>query len=129
RRREDEQEVHVLVDIGARRSQVVIGRGREISFMKGIDIGSSHLHDAISRKLEITTEEARGLRRRLIEGGEAEVVDAPADASSAKRDPVRQAVFDATRSTMEELSREIALCLRYYSVTFRGQRPNKVRLL
>jgi hypothetical protein len=38
-------------------------------------------------------------------------------------------VFDATRSTMEELGREIGLCLRYYSVTFRGQRPNKLRLL
>jgi hypothetical protein len=30
---------------------------------------------------------------------------------------------------MEELGREIALCLRYYSVTFRGQRPQKLKLL
>jgi type IV pilus assembly protein PilM len=130
RRREDEQEVHVIVDVGARRSHVVIGKGREISFMKPIEIGSNHLHEAISRKLEITGEEARGLRRRLIEGGDAEAADAnPATAAAAKRDPVRQAVFDATRSTMEELAREIGLCLRYYSVTFRGQRPSKVRLL
>jgi hypothetical protein len=30
---------------------------------------------------------------------------------------------------METLGREISLCLRYYSVTFRGQRPVKLRLL
>jgi len=124
RRREDEQDVHVLVDVGCRRSAVVIGRGRDISFVKGIDIGSHHFHDAVSRRLGITMDEARGLRRRLIEA-------APgiAGADLMKKDAVRQAVFDATRSTMEELGREIGLCLRYYSVTFRGQRPGKLRLL
>ena len=30
---------------------------------------------------------------------------------------------------MEDLAREISLCLRYYSVTFRGHRPNRVRLV
>jgi type IV pilus assembly protein PilM len=124
RRREDEQDVHVLVDVGFRRTQVVIGRGREISFLKGIDIGSQQFHEAVSRRLGITMDEARGLRRRLIEA-------APGSANQelVKTDPVRQAVFDAIRSTMEELSREIALCLRYYSVTFRGQRPSKVKLV
>src|SRR5258706_2309967 len=39
RRKEDEGDVNVLVDVGARRSQVIIGRGREISFIKPIDIG------------------------------------------------------------------------------------------
>jgi type IV pilus assembly protein PilM len=124
RRREDEQDVHVLVDIGQMRSQVVIGKGRDISFMKRIDIGSHHFQEAVSRKLGITMEEARGLRRRLIEA-------APGAASPdmLRKDPVRQAVFDATRSIMEDLGREIGLCLRYYSVTFRGQRPNKIKLL
>jgi type IV pilus assembly protein PilM len=123
RRREDEQDVHVLVDVGCRRSQVVIGRGREISFIKGIEIGSQHFHEAVSKKLGITMDEARGLRRRLIEA-------APGMAGNdlLKKDSVRQAVFDATRSTMEDLGREIGLCLRYYSVTFRGQRPGKLRL-
>lgn len=120
RRREDEQEVHVLVDIGARRSQVVIGKGREISFIKPIEIGSSMLLAAVSEKVGISVEEARALRRRLTE--------TEAD-PAAKRDPVRQAVFDATRSIVEELGKEISLCLRYYSVTFRGQRPNRVRLV
>jgi type IV pilus assembly protein PilM len=123
RRREDEGDVHVLVDVGARRSQVVIGRGREISFLKTIEIGSRHMLEAVSVKLGITIDEARALRRRLAEAGPVD----PADA--AKSDPVRQAVFDASRSIMEDLGREISLCLRYFSVTFRGQRPEKVRLV
>jgi type IV pilus assembly protein PilM len=124
RRREDEQDVHVMVDVGCRRSEVIIGRGREISFIKGIDVGSHHFQEAISRKLGITMDEARGLRRRLIEAAPG-----PSTVDLLKKDAVRQAVFDATRSTMEELGREIGLCLRYYSVTFRGQRPSKLRLL
>jgi len=122
RRKEDENDVNVLVDVGVKRSQMVIGRGRDISFIKQVEIGGFHFHDAVSRKLGITLEEAEALRRRLIEAGE------PADAA-ARRDPVRQAVFDATRGPMEELGREISLCLRYFSVTFRGHRPTKLRLI
>jgi type IV pilus assembly protein PilM len=123
RRKEDEAEVNVLVDVGARRTQVVIGRGRDISFFKPIEIGGQQQNEAVSRKLGITMEEARGLRRRLMESAHA-----GAD-SNASREPVRQAVYDATRSIIEDLAREISLCLRYYSVTFRGQRPARVRLL
>jgi type IV pilus assembly protein PilM len=118
RRRDDEQEIHVLIDVGMHRTQVLIGKGRDISFFKSIDIGGGRFNESVSRKLGITIEEARTLRRRIAA--------APSDAS---RDPVRQAVFDATRSTMEELTKEISLCLRYYSVTFRGQRPGRVRLM
>jgi type IV pilus assembly protein PilM len=126
RRREDEHEVNVLVDVGAQRSQVVIGKGRDISFIKLIDIGGRHFQSAVSRKLGITVEETQSLRRRLAEPATAEP---PATGGAEERDPVRQAANDATRALMEELGREIALCLRYYSVTFRGQRPMKVRLV
>lgn len=122
RRREDEQDVHVLVDVGYEASLVSIGRGREISFLKCIEIGGMHLHEAISRKLGIQPAEAQALRRRLVEGHDA-------SDSTEKRDPVRQAVFDATRSVMEQLGKELSLCLRYQAVTFRGCRPTKVRLL
>ncbi len=117
RRNDDQQEVQVLVDIGARQTQVIIGKGRDISFYKPVDIGGLHLLDAVSRKLGITIEEAKALRQRLLEAGVA-----------ARRDPVRQAVFDATRGVAEELGRELAMCLRYYSVTFRGHRPVRVRI-
>lgn len=119
RRREDEQEIHVLIDCGMHRTQVLIGKGRDVSFFKIIEIGGARFNEAVSRKLGITVEEARAVRRRLN----------VANSSEASPDPVRRAVFDATRSTMEDLTKEISLCLRYYSVTFRGQRPAKVRLL
>ena len=117
RRREDEQEVHVAVDFGALRTQVLIGKGRDISFFKSIDTGSLSFNQAVSRKLGITVDEARALRRRL------QIAD-----EKNQRDPVRQAVSDAIRSQMEELGREISMYFRYYSVTFRGQRPARVRL-
>jgi type IV pilus assembly protein PilM len=119
RRREDENEVYVLIDVGFRASQVIVGKGREISFYKPIDIGGYKLDEAVSRKLEISLAEANALRRRLNESQD----------EASKRDPVRQAVYDSTRSIMEELAREVSLCLRYYSVTFRGQRPSRVRLV
>jgi type IV pilus assembly protein PilM len=120
RRREDEAEVHVLVDVGLGSTQVVIGKGREISFLKTIDIGGIQFQEAISRKLSISIDEAQALRRRLAENG---------DAAGEKKDPVRQHIFDATRSVMEQLGRELSLCLRYQSVTFRGQRPTRLRLM
>jgi type IV pilus assembly protein PilM len=123
RRKADEQEVNVLVDVGTRGTQVVIGRGREISFYKPIELGGQQLQEAVARKLGISQEETRALRRRLIDSGDAVV-----DVNAPRRDPVRQAVYDATRSTIEEIAREISLCLRYYSVTFRGQRPAELRL-
>lgn len=124
RRREDENEVHVVADIGLRRTQVIVGRGREISFYKPVDIGTQKLHDDVARKLGVTLDEARALRRRMIESN-VELVDEAGRSDST----VRQAVNDAIRGTVEDLAREIALCLRYYSVTFRGQRPGKIRLL
>lgn len=116
RRKEDQQEVHVLVDVGQRRTQVVVGKGRDISFYKTIDIGGRALSEAVARRLGVSAQEAAGLRCRF-------------GASSGENDAVRQAVVDATRGILEELAREIALCLRYYSVTFRGQRPGKVRVV
>jgi len=116
RRREDEQEVHVLVDVGTRCTQVMIGKGRDISFFKAIEIGGADLNSAVSRKLDVRYDEARALRRRLWEQDDG-----------GRPDTVRLAVLDATRSVMENLAREISLCLRYHSVTFRGQRPLRVR--
>lgn len=121
RRREDETEVNVLVDVGLRATQVVIGRGRDVSFMKTIELGGLNLQEAVSRKLSISIDEAKGLRRRY-----AEAANEPRE--GGQRDPVRQAASDATRGLIEQLAREISLCLRYHSVTFRGQRPTRVRV-
>jgi len=124
RRAEDQQEVQMFVDIAAQQTQVIITRGRNISFYKSVEIGGLHLLDAVSRKLGITLDEAKALRQRLLESGQG-----GSSGEAHNRDPVRQAVFDATRSVAEELGRELAMCLRYYSVAFRGHRPSRVRLV
>lgn len=118
RRKEDENVVNVLLDVGARQSQVVIGRGHEVTFVKSIDIGGRTFTESVARKLNVSTDEARELRRSYA---------AASDADPAK-ESVMRTIIDATRPAMEELAREVSLCLRYYSVTFRGQRPAKVLL-
>ncbi len=40
----------------------------------------------------------------------------------------RQVIVDAVSSIAEELAKEISLCLRYYTVTFRGRRVEKAIL-
>ena len=49
---------HVLVDVGLRCSQVIIGKGHDISFYKPIDVGGKKFNEAVSRKLGISLEEA-----------------------------------------------------------------------
>ncbi len=120
RRRDDAQEVNVILDFGLRRTHMLIGRGNGLSFFKSIEVGGWQLTHAVSRKLGITTEEAWTLRNRLIET--ASSVDVMGS------DPVRQAVFDATRPLVDHLAREVVSCLRYFSVNFRGSRPTRLRV-
>lgn len=119
RRRDDENDVCVLIDVGLRRTQVIVSRGRDLSFFKSIDMGGQQFNQAVSRKLGITLPEARALRRRLCAN----------ELATDRRDSVNRAVFDATRPAMEDLAKELAMCLRYYLVTFRGHRPRLVRLV
>jgi type IV pilus assembly protein PilM len=117
RRRDDEHEVTVLLDVGQHRSRVVIGRGRELSFVKTIDLGGRDLDSMVARKLAISEDEAKALRMRC------------SAAAGDLDESVRRAVADATRPGLEQIGRELSLCLRYFSVTFRGQRPSRVRVV
>jgi type IV pilus assembly protein PilM len=130
RRRDDDQEVHVLLDVGLRRTQVLIGRGRELSFYKPIDIGGQRLNEVVAQRLGVTLSEAKSLRRRLAHPTlDAKGAPTEGGADGDNHKSVRQAVYHATRGPLEELGREISLCLRYYSVTFRGPGPSRVRLM
>jgi type IV pilus assembly protein PilM len=118
-----EDEVCAVAEIGASRSEVVIGRGEQLTFYKRIDLGAAALNDAVGRRLGISVEEARALRRRLFEEKRES-----AEAREASGDAVRQALLDATRAHVDELGRQILMCLRYHAVTFRGERPGKLFL-
>ncbi|NJL31934.1 MAG: hypothetical protein HC898_10040 [Phycisphaerales bacterium] len=78
-------------------------------------------------KLGIPLSEAIELRRRLMRQGAAGEGEQPLFGSS-RRESIDRAVFEALRPLYSELATEVGLCLRYYSVTFRGRRPECVQL-
>jgi len=68
--------------------------------------------EEIASKLDITTNEAESLRLRLQRDESVE-------------DSTRQLVTDALVSAAEQLAKELSLCLRYHTVTFRGKRVER----
>lgn len=142
KRSSDETAVTVLVDIGRSATRVVVARGRSIIFVKSIGIGGQKLNEAVAGQLGITPDEACELRMRTMRehgtdlrpaSGDkrppATAGEPAAEGSADGPEGVDWTVRDALRSEAEALAREIALCLRYCSVTFRGLRPQRVTLL
>lgn len=116
RRITDREKACVFVDIGGKQTTVIIGRVGEIVFAKQIDIASEHINLQIASKLGITVEDAVHLRNKL----NSEISDdqiAPA---------MKQIAIDSMNAVIDDLAKEISLCLRYYSVTFRGERPKNL---
>ena len=110
---------------------VVFGRGCEISFVKQIPIGGGKFNRQIATKLGISTVEAQRLRDTLrkekSENGRKEFGSAGPDLNGQSSLDVstRQVMVDAIGAVAEELAREISLCFRYYTVTFRGKRVER----
>ena len=127
RRQEDRDRTVVFVDIGSRFTTVVFSRNGEISFTKQIPIGGEKFNREISAKLGINTSEAAKLRATLQRqrptnsgtDGSDSTHKSSIDAST------RQVMADAIGAVAEELAREISLCFRYYTVTFRGKRVER----
>ncbi len=118
----------VIVDIGRSASQVVIVKDGRPLFLKQIDVGTASLDEAIAKKLNVPLHEAEKLRLApdaLSEAKAAEADDAPPLAGESVGRAGRS-VTAAIAAVVDELGREIGLCLRYYSVTFRGRRPERV---
>jgi type IV pilus assembly protein PilM len=116
RRTADQEKANVFVEIGESYTVVVIGRAGEIIFAKQIGIASEQINRQIATRLGIGLDEAMHLRSKLRNEPETREIE-PA---------TRQVVVDSMYSVIDELAREISLCFRYYSVTFRGQRPSQV---
>lgn len=135
RRSEDEQAVSVVMDIGLSGSSVVVARGRQILFIKSIDIGGRRLNEAVASQLSLSYDEACELRLRCIRDNMDRCVAKPADpmgrGCEMRVDPnnVNWTIHDALRGEMESLAREVSLCLRYCSVTFRGLRCERITVV
>ncbi len=143
-RQEDKERTAVFVDVGSRFTTVVFGHGREISFVKQISIGGENFNQEIAAKLGVSINEAEMLRgklrmertannqRPLGGSGQSSVgQDSCADLENHKAAlgtldaSTRQVMVDAISAVAEQLAREISLCFRYYTVTFRGKRVER----
>jgi len=133
RRQEDWDCTSVFVDIGCRCTTVVFGRGGEISFVKEIPIGGDNFTDGVAKKLGVSTSEAERLRHTLRVRGRGRKAPSKAGTSQSASgngkqqldESTKQEMVDAIGSVAEELTKEISLCLRYYTVTFRGKRVQR----
>ncbi len=131
RRQEDREHTVVFVDVGSRFTTVVFGRGGEISFVKQIPIGGEKFNREIAAKLGISINETETLRgklrmERIASGSYLQETPPQNTANEGCLDTsTRQVIVDAISAAAEELAREISLCFRYYTVTFRGKRVER----
>ena len=110
RREEDLKQRALMVHVGYSRTAAVIAQGEDMLFVKYIDLGGQHLDAAVARHLKMEHAEAVALRKHN------------SDRRSEMQDPeVARSVSEAIRPVVERLAGELAMCVRYHSVTFRGQ--------
>jgi len=130
RRRADEGSSSVVVDLGHTSTKIVIARGRHILLIKRIRIGGRNFAEAVAKQLNLPYEEAFDLRIQVLRGHSRDRNGDSEAGAGEVGDPnsVSWTIVDAIRGEVEELAREIALCLRYCSVTFRGLRPKEITL-
>jgi len=114
RRLNDASVVRVLVDVGMRSAKVMITRGHRVAFFKSVALGGEKLTEAAATKLGLERDAVRALRHQRMSGGSASV-DSKID----------RAMYDAVRPLLGDLAHEVNLCMRHYSVTFRGGRPTE----
>ena len=128
RRQEDWNCTSVFVDVGSCFTTVVFGRGGQISFVKQIPIGGDDFIQEAATKLGISTGETEMLRESLrveeeaLVSAQTQTLRNPSDSGQKLDTSTRQMIVNAISAVAEDLAREISLCLRYYTVTFRGKR-------
>jgi len=110
RRDEDRQTRAMFAHVGATSTVVVIAQGNNALFVKYIDVGGRQMDEAVAKHLQMTFNEAAALRRH---NGDRRV---------EQQDPeIARSVAESIRPVIDRLAGELSLCMRYHSVTFRGQ--------
>ncbi|MBN2182416.1 MAG: pilus assembly protein PilM [Sedimentisphaerales bacterium] len=134
RRQEDKEHAVIFIDVGSCYTTVVFTRGGEICFVKQIKVGAGNFNREVGSKLGISNSEAEILRGELqAESGpliqSSDTTEQELTESGRKIDAsTRQVMVDGISKIAEELAHEISLCLRYYTVTFRGRRIERAIL-
>lgn len=125
RRAEDENSVNVFIDVGFGATAILITRGTDLSFLKIVEMGGRQFNTAVGSALGLSLDEAADLRLRIMRehGGRKQ------NETSDVTQEIRARAADAVRPMVERIGRDVQLCLRYFAVTFRGQRPDSVTLV
>lgn len=117
RREEDRYDPKMFVNMGYRLTQIMIVRDRQPAFLKNVPVTGKELDAAVCQNLQLRPEVGHGLRRNY------------GDRRASHRDPeVMRSVQHAIRPLLERLASEVAMAVRYFSVTFRGEPPTTVIL-
>jgi type IV pilus assembly protein PilM len=141
-RDEDTSKTLILLDVGHRFTTVVFSRDGEIAFVKVVPFGMERFDREIAAKLGVKPEEAETLRKAwyAVEAdgvvGQTLPIDGGPDGSGLSDsssghpkslDPsVHRMLTDTLRGVAEALAREVSLCVRYYTVTFRGHQIERL---
>lgn len=122
RRSKDEQTVSIIIEIGYSSTRVVVARGPQILFLKTIDIGGRRFNEVVANHLNLSFEEAYELRLQMMNESASRGRNEITENTMPQTGSTQWSVYDAVRGEVESLAKEIALCIRYCSVTFRGLR-------
>lgn len=117
-RRDDDHQGRVMfVHVGYSKTLILIAEADHLLFVKYVDLGGQQMDEAVARHLEIELSDASAIRRH---NGDRRV---------DQQDPeVTRSVTDAIRPVVERLTNEIAMAIRYHSVTFRGRPLTRIIL-
>ena len=116
RRAADESVTRLLIDIGESSTNLLVLQGSSISFYKSFQIGGARMTDLVAERLGLELQSAKDLRRQRSQPGRRQI-------DGLRDERTEQAIFDAIRPSLDDLCREVSLCLRYYAVSFIGSRP------
>jgi type IV pilus assembly protein PilM len=110
RRDDDRGQRSMFVHIGSAKTTVLIAEGASVLLIKYLDIGGRQMDEAVAKLLKLSPLEATQLRRH---NGDRRV---------DQQDPeITASVTEAVRPVVDRLAQELSMCIRYHSVTFRGQ--------
>lgn len=123
--RDAESEVPVVLDIGSHGTNILILNGDRVKFCRRIPIGGKRMDEAVAEGMGVPLEEAQVMRRRSQNNAESRSGKLRGPAEPAEVEAFESKVALALEGVIKELGQEIGLCLRYYSVTFRGAFPER----
>ena len=110
RRDDDHKQRAMFVHVGSAKTTVLIAEGASTLFIKYLDLGGRQMDESVAKFLKLSMVEATQLRRHN------------GDRRADQQDPeITRSVAEAARPVIDKLASELSMCVRYHSVTFRGQ--------